>query len=74
MGPSSQQFPLSPDARRRLEGARLDLRAWLHIARADLADEPDPARKPVLRQRVADLEYVVERLERVLHPSNGGNQ
>lgn len=67
---SSSQFPLSPSSRRNLERALTELRAWRHVARADLRDELDPARRPVLRQRVTDLDTLCQKLEQLLHPAS----
>lgn len=59
---------LPPSSRRNLERALRELRAWRSLARADYRDSTDPAQRPRLRQLVDDLEWLIYRLEQVLHP------
>lgn len=59
---------LSPESRRNLEAAHRLLSSMLQDAITDLENRP---RSQVYQQRVNDLETLLAKLERVLHPSGG---
>lgn len=61
---------LPSSSRRNLERGLRELRAWLHVARADLRDATDPAERPRLRQLVTDLEHCVYQVVLLLHPAS----
>lgn len=59
---------LPPSSRRNIERALRELRAWRSMVRADYRDSTDPTERPRLRQLADDLEWLIYRLEQVLHP------
>lgn len=61
---------LPASSRRRVEAGLRELRTWLAMARHDRRESTDPEQRVHLRLLIDDLEFLVYRLERLLHPAS----